>query len=262
MNSAGIERFRQKLRDDTPAYGLWVSLDAPAITEMAVALGLDWVVIDTEHGHLDWQEVVSHIRCTARSGTLALVRLVELNGGLIKRALDIGADGVVIPYIETATQLKQAITYARYPLEGVRGIGADRATVWGQCLKEHTSEANEHVLVIPIIETVRAVAEVPAMCRLAGTEVFFFGPADFSASAGFRGEWEGPGVAQQLIQLKDTIRSAGKHCGILGANNDDLLRRKEQGFRMIGLGLDVGLFLRSLRGALAAVGRDQPMRLY
>ncbi len=259
MKTAAIQQLRLKLQADGPVFGLWVSLDAPAITEMAVALGVDWVVIDTEHGHLDWQEVVAHIRAAVRSQTAVLVRIVELNAGLIKRGLDLGADGVVIPWIETAEQLRQAISYARYPLQGVRGIGADRATVWGQCLKEHTAEANEHVLVVPILETVRAFSEVPAMCKVEGSEIFFFGPADYSASAGYRGEWEGPGIAQQLLQMKDTIRSAGKNCGILAAGNDDLLRRREQGFRVLGLGLDVGLFLRSLRTSLAVVGRDQPM---
>src|SRR4051812_49971276 len=118
---------------------------------MAVALGVDWVVIDAEHGHLDWKAILVHIRATVRSDTVALVRIAELNGGLIKRALDIGADGVVIPWVETAEQLDQAVQFARYPTEGVRGIGADRATAWGQAIAEHTATANDHVLVIPII---------------------------------------------------------------------------------------------------------------
>src|SRR3974390_810762 len=117
---------------------------------MAVALGLDWVVIDAEHGHLDWKEIVEHIRATVRSETVALVRLAELNGGLIKRALDIGADGVVIPWIETPEQLGQAVRFAHYPLEGLRGIGAERATCWGQCFVEHTTDANKQVLIVPI----------------------------------------------------------------------------------------------------------------
>lgn len=260
MKTNAIRALRRKLAADQPTFGLWVTLESPSITEMAVALGLDWVVIDAEHGHLDWKDIVEHLRATVRSETVALVRIAELNSGLIKRALDIGADGIVIPWIETVEQLKQAIAYSRYPLEGSRGIGAERATCWGQCFVEHTSEANEHVLVVPILETVRTVKHVPLMCQVEGSELFFFGPADFSSTAGARGQWEGPGVAESILQMKDTIRRAGKNCGVIAISHDNLLERRQQGFRMIGVGIDSGLLLRSLRGALNVVGRDQQIQ--
>ncbi len=260
MKTSAIRSLRQKLARDESVFGLWVTLEAPGITEMAVALGLDWVVIDAEHGHLDWKEIAEHIRATVRSDTVALVRIAELNGGLIKRALDIGADGIVIPWIETAEQLKQAVAFARYPTEGLRGIGAERATGWGQCIIEHTAEANDHVLVVPIIESVQAVRQVPMMCQVDGVELVWFGPADFSSTAGFRGQWEGPGVAEQILKLKDTIRAAGKHCGLLATSIDNMHERQAQGFRGIGVGTDTGLLLRSLKASLAAVGKDRPIR--
>ncbi len=260
MKTSAIRHLRQKLARDEPVFGLWVTLEAPTVTEMAVALGMDWVVIDAEHGHLDWKEIVEHLRATVRSDTVALVRIAELNGGLIKRVLDIGADGVVIPWIETAEQLKQAVAYSRYPTEGVRGIGAERATCWGQCFVEHADEANEHVLVVPIIETVAAARQVPLMCQVEGVELMWFGPADFSSSAGFRGQWEGPGVADQILKLKDTIRSAGKQCGVIATSIDNLHERQAQGFRAIGVGMDTGLLLRSLKASLASVGRDRAIR--
>src|SRR5258706_10041996 len=156
MKPAAVQALRRTLAANRPAFGLWVTLEAPAVTEMAVALGLDWVVIDAEHGHLDWKAITEHLRATVRSETVALVRIAELNGGLIKRALDVGADGVVVPWVETAEQLAQAVRFARYPLDGVRGIGAERATAWGQALADHTADANDHVFVVPIIETVKA----------------------------------------------------------------------------------------------------------
>src|SRR5260221_38466 len=120
-----------------------------SVTEMAVALGLDWVVIDAEHGHLDWNDILQHLRATVRSDTVALVRIAELNVGLIKRVLDIGADGVVVPWVESADQLQKAVDFAHYPPDGLRGIGAERATCWGRCFTAHVDEANEHVLVVP-----------------------------------------------------------------------------------------------------------------
>jgi 2-keto-3-deoxy-L-rhamnonate aldolase RhmA/quercetin dioxygenase-like cupin family protein len=257
MNIRALKEFRRKLALNQPTYGLWITLESASLTELAVALGVDWVVVDAEHGHLDWKEIAEHIRAAVRSDTVVLVRIAERDTALAKRALDIGADGIVVPWMETAEQLEEAIRDCRYPPEGRRGIGGERATVWGQCLAEHTAEANQHVLVVPIIESVRAVAAVPAMCKVEGAEVFFFGPADFSASAGHRGQWEGPGVAEQILQLKDTIRKAGKHCGLLTTSTENLLARCEQGFRMLGLGSETGLLLRSLHELLKAVGRDR-----
>ena len=251
MKTAALQKLRRKLAEDSPVFGLWVTLESPSVTEIAVGLGLDWVVIDAEHGHLDWKEILEHIRATVRSDTVALVRIAELNGGLIKRALDIGADGIVIPWIETADQLRQAVSFSQYPADGLRGIGGERATCWGQCLVEHTAEANENVLVVPIIETVRAIRQVPMMCQVEGVELMWFGPADLSSSAGFRGQWEGPGVADQILQAKDIIRRSGRQCGVLATSNDDIKERQKQGFRGIGLGMDAGLLTRSIRASLS-----------
>jgi 2-keto-3-deoxy-L-rhamnonate aldolase RhmA len=237
-------------------YGLWVTLESPSLTEIAVALGLDWVVIDAEHGHLDWKEIVEHVRATVRSQTVALVRVAERDTALVKRALDIGADGVVIPWIESEQQLADAIRDCRYPPVGRRGIGGERATVWGQCSQQHIDEASQ-VLVVPMIESVGAIAQVPAMCRLAGVDLFYFGPADFSSSAGYAGQWEGPGVAQQILDLKEQIRAAGKHCGVMARSVEDLLQRREQKFQMLALGSDTGLLLRSLHESLKTVGKDR-----
>src|SRR6059058_6120838 len=120
MKTVAIQALRRKLAADKPVFGLWVTLESPSVTEMAVALGLDWVVIDAEHGHLDWGDVANHLRAAVRSETVALVRLAEANGGLVKRALDVGADGVVIPWVESAEELTRLVSYARYPPEGVR----------------------------------------------------------------------------------------------------------------------------------------------
>ena len=261
MKLAALQKLRKKLAADEPVYGLWITLESASITEMAVALGLDWIVIDAEHGHLDWKEILEHVRATVRSDTVVLVRLAELNAGAIKRALDIGADGIVIPWIETAEQLRQAVAFATYPPEGIRGIGADRATAWGQCFVECTQEANENVLVVPIVESVRGGKNIQALLKVGGVEIVFIGPADYSSSAGFRGQWEGPGVAKELLGIKDAVRASGKHCGVVATSHENLLERREQGFRMLSFGTDCGMFLRGLRAALGVVGRDRPMSL-
>ena len=256
MKTAALREFRQKLKSGQPVCGIWVTLESASVTEMAVALGIDWVVVDAEHGHLDWREIADHIRAAVRSSTVVLVRLQERSTALTKRALDIGADGIVIPWMQTAAELREAVRDCRYPPEGRRGIGGERATVWGQCLQEHTAEANEQVLVVPLIESVAAIPHVAEMCAVDGVDVFYFGPADFSASAGFRGQWEGPGVAAQILQLKDTIRAAGRHCGVLATSAENLLERCKQGFLMPGFGSDAALLMRTLRQNLQLLNRD------
>jgi len=178
---------------------------------------------------------------------------------LTKRVLDIGADGILIPWCETRQHVEDAVRDCRYPPEGRRGIGGERATAWGQRLDQHVREANDNVLVIPLIESVSAIGAMAEMCHVDGTETFFFGPADFSSTAGFRGQWEGPGVAEQILQLKQIIRESGKHCGLMVTGNEDLLNRREQGFQMLGVGSDTGLLLRSLHESLRVVGKDRAM---
>jgi 2-keto-3-deoxy-L-rhamnonate aldolase RhmA/quercetin dioxygenase-like cupin family protein len=257
VKTKALQQFRKKLAQGKPVHGIWVTLESATITEMAVALSLDWVVVDAEHGHLDWKEINEHIRAGIRSETVVLVRLAEQNTVLTKRALDIGADGVVIPWVETVAQLEDAISDCLYPPEGRRGIGGERATVWGQCFTEHTAEANENVLVIPMIESVAAIPNISAMCELDDIDIFFFGPADFSSSAGYRGQWEGPGVSEQILQMKDKINTAGKHCGVITTSLNDLSERRDQGFQMLGLGADTGLLLRSLHDSLKVLGSDR-----
>jgi len=110
---------------------------------------------------------------------------------------------------------------------------------------------------VPIIESVTGGRNIQQLVQVKGAELFFLGPADYSSSAGFRGQWEGPGVAAELQAIKDAIRSAGKHCGILAGTPEALRQRREQGFRMLGVGIDTGLVLQGLHRALESIGRDR-----
>jgi len=113
---------------------------------------------------------------------------------------------------------------------------------------------------VPIIETITAGRNIKELCQVNGTEIFFFGPADYSSTAGYRGQWEGPGVAAELQAIKDTLRAHGKYCGIMATNNENLIERRQQGFRVLGVGFDSGLLLRSLHSALGVVGLDRRIR--
>ena len=257
MKTKALKKLRDKLSDNEAVYGLWVTLESPSITEIAVSLGMDWVLIDAEHGHLDWKDISGHVRAAMRSDTVLVVRIAERSTSLSKRALDIGADGIMIPWMKSMEEVQKAVSDCNYPPEGRRGIGGERATAWGECLKEHTAEANENVLVIPMIESIDAIPNVADMCKVDGVEIFFFGPADFSSTAGFRGQWEGPGISEKILELKNTIKNAGKYCGVVSTSNQNLTERIDQGFQMLAMGTDNGMLLRSLHESLKKVNRDR-----
>jgi 2-dehydro-3-deoxyglucarate aldolase len=245
--------LKPKLARGELTLGLWVTLESPSITEIAVTLGLDWVVIDTEHGSLDYKEVVEHLRVTRNSATTPLVRIPETTPGIIKRVLDLGAHGIIVPQVNHAEDVAAAVRYAKYPPLGIRGVGGDRATVWGLGMASQTAIANQETMVIPLIETVPAGRELSAILDVPGIDAVYLGPADYSASAGFLGQWEGPGVAESLLAFKEMVRSRGLGCGIMATSIEDSRRRRDQGFQMIGLGADTGLLIRSLSAGIEAL---------
>lgn len=245
-------KLKRKLARQQATLGLWVTLESPSISEIAVALGLDWICIDAEHGHLDFKEILEHVRVTRGSDTTPLVRIQEVQQGLIKRVLDIGAAGILVPQVYSAEEVERAVRFAKYPPRGVRGVGGERATLWGTRLAECTRRANGETMVIPLVETVEAGEAIDAILDVPGVDAIFFGPADFSASSGYLGEWMGLGVEDRLLAIKDRIVARGVPCGIMGTSVDNARSRRDQGFRMIGIGSDTGLVIRSCNEMLRA----------
>ncbi|HVF10201.1 MAG TPA: aldolase/citrate lyase family protein [Abditibacteriaceae bacterium] len=252
------EALRQKFTYGWPTYGLWVTLESPSITEIAGHLGVDWVVIDAEHGHLDLKNVLEHVRVANLMNLVCFVRVQEIQQGLIKRALDIGADGILVPQVRSAEEVATAVRFAKYPPEGIRGIGAERSTRWGMGMVNCTRSANDSVMVIPLMETVEAGDAIEDILDVPGVDALFFGPADYSASAGFLGEWEGPGVAERLLEIQARIRARRIPTGIVATGHENLQLRKQQNFQMIALGIDAGLLIRAARGAMEAAGIAPP----
>lgn len=247
--------LRKKLAAGETALGFWVSLEAPAITEIAATLGLDWVLIDAEHGHLELKEIVEHFRAARNSETAVLVRITEIQPGIIKRALDLGADGIMVPQVNTAAEAALAVRLAKYPPQGIRGLGGERATRWGLTKASYLSTANRETMVIPMMETPESAANIEAIAAVPGIDAVYFGPGDFSSFAGHLGAWEGPGVAEQLLAVKEKLLARHVPCGIAGTDLADCQRRVDQGFRMISIGSDTGAIIAAMKAGLQAFGR-------
>lgn len=250
-------RFRAALTHQTPQYGLWVTLESPTITEVAVDLAFDWICVDMEHGPLSYGHVLAHARAATRSETAVLVRIPDVTKESVQRVLDLGVDGILLPLVRTAEDVRAGLRYARYPPEGTRGIGGERAVRWGLRFEEYLRRANEEVVVVPIIETAEAADGIEGILAVPGLQAIFFGPADLSANLGTLGAWEGPGVAARILSIKDAAAARGIASGILGTSTEDAAARRDQGFTLIALGSDVGLLIRQARGALLEVRRRQ-----
>jgi len=251
--------LRERLRRQETSYGLWVTLESPSITEIAVTLGLDWICIDMEHGHLGYREALEHLRAVRGSETTALVRVPEIDRSSIKRALDLGAHGVLLPLVRGPEDLLRAMSFGRYPPRGERGIGGERAVKWGLGFQEYLAIANEETLIIPIIETREAVEEIDSILEVPGLEAIFFGPADLSASYGYLGEWEGPGIAETILAIRAKAAGLGIGAGVLSRSIAEAVLRRDQGFRLVALGADTGLLIRAMTEALEMLrGREAP----
>jgi 2-dehydro-3-deoxyglucarate aldolase/4-hydroxy-2-oxoheptanedioate aldolase len=246
--------LKQKLKNNQVTYGLWVTLESPTVSEIAARIGLDWICVDTEHGELDLQEVTNHVRAVRGSRTAVLVRVSDIQHGLIQRVLGLGAHGILVPRIRTADEVERAVYFAKYPPRGLRGMGVERSTSWG-LNNIYAKDANQDTLVIPLIETVDAGRNLEQILKVPDVDGFFFGPADYSATAGFVGEWEGPGVAEELLRIKDRLRAQNLPCGIVARDPRDGKMRIEQGFQMIGVGVDCTLFAKTLMDSLAGLGQ-------
>jgi 2-keto-3-deoxy-L-rhamnonate aldolase RhmA len=249
--------LKQRLAAGKLTRGLWVTLESASITEIAAELGFDWVVIDAEHGHLDFKQILEHIRATRGGNTTPLVRIAEVQQGLIKRVLDIGAAGIIVPQVYGADEVARAVRFAKYPPTGIRGVGGERATSWSMQMAESTRTANDQTMIIPLIETVEAFQSLDAIMSTSGVDALFVGPADLSASAGHLGQWEGPGVADMVLAIKDRAAAHGLACGIMAKGVENARQRRDQGFRMIGIASDTGLIIRGAQEGFRALDADR-----
>ncbi|QEI08525.1 hypothetical protein FXN63_23820 [Pigmentiphaga aceris] len=249
MNVSDLSQnpLRKKFARGDTTYGLWVTLESPTITEIAAAMGADWICVDLEHGALDYSDVLNHLRAAKGTDLAVLARVPASRVDTIKKCLDIGVHGVVLPLINNAEELHEAFSHARYPTVGKRGLGGERAVQWGLRVQEYIQRANEDALVIPVIETKAASEDIERILDVPGLETIFFGPADLSSSMGYLGEWEGPGVAEDILRIQQSAATRGIVSGVIGMNPEDMKNRREQGFKMIGLGSDGGMIVKQFK---------------
>ena len=250
-------RFKESLTAGRPQIGLWCTLPGAYAAEVVAGAGFDWLLLDTEHSPADVLTVLPQLQALAAYPVAPVVRPASNDAVLIKRFLDLGAQTLLIPYVQTVAEAEAAVRAMRYPPAGVRGVSAlTRATRFGR-LAGYARGAEEELCLIVQVETGEALEQLEAIADVEGVDGVFIGPGDLAASLGHVGE---PGHPQVAAAVEDAIRrlaAMGKPSGLLTSDTAFARRCMELGARFTAVGVDVGILARgaeSLARGLNAPG--------
>jgi 4-hydroxy-2-oxoheptanedioate aldolase len=239
-----VNSFKRALKSGKRQIGLWCGLSNHYALEVVAGSGFDWLLLDTEHSPNDLAMVLSQLQAVAPYPTHPVVRVPWNDMVTIKRFLDIGAQTLLIPYVQNEQEAKNAVAYTRYPAEGFRGMaGTTRATRFGR-IKDYAKHAHEELCVLVQIETQTALDNLEKIAAVEGVDGVFIGPADLHASLGYAGETANPKVKPLIDEAIVRIRKAGKASGILTGNESDAKHWLELGAQFVAVGTDAVILAR------------------
>ena len=235
-------KLKAALKRGEPQIGLWMSLASPYTAEICASAGFDFVVIDGEHGPNHIQSILHGLQAIAAYPTQAVVRPTIGDVNLIKQILDVGAQTIVVPLVETAEQAELLVRAVRYPPEGIRGVApaVARASRWGRA-DDYINQASSEICLILQIETKKGLDNLEAIAGVDGVDGVFIGPADLSASLGYRGKPSAPEMLRVMEDAVARIRRCGKAPGILWTEDTGSKRFLELGVTFMAVGVDVAL---------------------
>lgn len=235
--------FKRALSEGRRQVGLWSSLCHPIAAEILAGASFDWVLLDTEHAPNELPIVLAQLHAMVGGTATPIVRPAWNDMVLIKRYLDVGAQTLLLPYVQSADEARRAVAFTRYPPKGVRGYaGASRASGYGRIADYHR-RAEDEICVLVQAETRAALADLDAIAAVEGIDGVFIGPGDLSADMGHLGDTRHPEVWKAIEAAAKRIRDAGKAPGILVAEAD-VERCFAMGFLFVAVGSDVGILIR------------------
>jgi 2-keto-3-deoxy-L-rhamnonate aldolase RhmA len=247
--------FRKALGRGQLLAGTIVTLEAPAVAERLAEAGFDWLFLDGEHAPLDAARMQAILQAVG-GRCPCLIRIPSIDEVWIKQALDIGADGLIVPRIRSAAEAARVVDWCRYPPEGARSVGVGRAQGYGARLGEYLSTANARVAVVLQIEHADAVASLREIAAVDGVDALFVGPYDLSASLGAPGEVGDARVVAANQRVAEVCREHGVVAGIFGIDAEEAGRWIAEGFTLIAVGIDTVFLGGAAEAALKAV-RDR-----
>lgn len=251
--------LKSRLSRSELTIGSWVTLGHPSIAEIMAAAGFDWLVLDMEHSVLELSEVQSIIQVLDAKQCPAIVRLTSNHPDQIKRVMDAGATGVMVPMIKSAAEAKAAVDGVYYPPRGQRGVGLARAQGYGNSFQAYRQWLDENAVIVVMIEHVDAVKAIDSILAVPGIDAYIIGPYDLSGSMGRPGDLNHPDVQAAIAQVLEAGRRANKPGGIhvIEPDLEALQQRIQAGFNFLGYGLDIRILdsicrthLQSIRATL------------
>ena len=235
--------------------GSWITLNNASVAEILSDAGFDWLCIDMEHSVTDYAEAQQLILTIESKGLKAFVRVGENNTRIIKRVLDSGADGIIVPSVNSLEEAEKAVQAVKYPPEGKRGVGLARAQSYGFGFEEYKDIGTKNIKLILQIEHINAIDELDEIIALSGVDGTFIGPYDLSGSMGKPGQWDEPEVKLIIQKYELTAKKYNKLIGfhVIQPDFNLVLNKIEKGYNFIAFSLD-SLFL-------GTIARDQMKKL-
>lgn len=247
--------LKAKIRALQPTIGSWITIGHPVVAEIMADCGFDWLTVDMEHSAIDYNCMQELITVIQSGGVKALVRVFKNDEVAIKKAMDAGADGVIVPMVNSASDARKAVAFTMYPPEGNRGVGLYRAQGYGERFEEYRKWLKEEAVIIAQIEHIDAVNCIESILDVDGIDAFFIGPYDLSGSMGHPGEFERPEVREALSRFQSACvrlnRAMGFH--VIQPEATELKKKLDQGYTFTAFSID-SLFLgRSARRELEKI---------
>ncbi len=247
--------LKRRLAEGGRSIGSWASLGSPAIVEIMCAAGFEWVAVDLEHSTTTLERTEELIRVISLAGKTPLVRLGSNDPVEIKRVMDAGAHGVIVPNVKSGDEVRAASRAMHYPPRGERGVGLARAQGYGTSFDGYRAWIAESALLVPQIESREAVDRIDEILAIPDVDAFLVGPYDLSASLGVTGQFSHPDYVRALTRVREAGDRHGKPAGIHVVEPDpaQLRQRVAEGFRLIAYSVDFRMIDAASRLGLRAL---------
>jgi 4-hydroxy-2-oxoheptanedioate aldolase len=237
-------QFKRALAAGQQQVGIWSSLASTLSAEIVAGAGFEWIVLDAEHGPSELREILAQLQAVSAYEAEPMVRIPISDQVLVKKYLDIGARSLLVPFVQTAEEARQAVAFTRYPPDGVRGVSVGtRANQYGR-VPDYLKNAHEQICIVVQIETSGSLEALPGILAVEGVDAAFIGPSDLAASLGHLGDAAHAEVQTAIERALEICAQHGKPIGILAPVEADARRYLEAGFSFVAVGSDLGLLAR------------------
>ncbi len=239
-----MSNLKQKLVNNDLTIGSWITIGHHSIIEIMASAGFDWLTIDMEHSVIELTEAQNLIAHIQSNGMEALVRVGKNEEVIIKRVLDAGANGIIVPMVNNKTDAIQAVEFAKYPPAGKRGVGLARAQKYGIGFEDYKKKLKEEIVVIAQVEHIESVNNLEDILSVEGIDGIIIGPYDLSGSMGKPGQFEDVDVKQAIKRVEEICKKLNKPLGfhVIQPENKELVNKIKDGYTFLAFSLDF-LFL-------------------